>query len=83
MLFTKESFLLERVEHDVECLETENFVLTHTLDEAFSSLITLKSQMNHIFPFWCEKCDMDLEEETALNMHKKKHRREKKTKTKT
>ena len=35
---------VDDVNDDLESLETENFVLTHTSDEAFESLIILKSQ---------------------------------------
>ena len=64
----------EDFENRVDALETNNNLILHTLDEAFSSLITIKTQMRLIFPYWCYDCGVDFEDEGDIKIHRKKKR---------
>ena len=68
---------IEEVADSVSVLETDDFIVKTTLDEAFSSLIILKEQMKQIFPHWCEKCNANFKELKDFKMHKKTHKKEK------
>ena len=69
----------EDLEFRVEALEIDKNVILHTLDEALSSVIILKSQMKQIFPNWCDDCGVDYMDEWDL----KRHRKEKHAKSKS
>ena len=70
---------LDEAGDSISALETDNFVLKTTLDEAFSSLIILKDQMKIILPFWCEKCRTNFEEPREFKVHQRMHRKTKLT----